>query len=312
MVYKKPETTKKVIEVLKKVGVKKLYISINIPLKKNKEEIIKNNEVIKIVKPITWNCIVKYKKRKKYVDAYTSYDEAIKWFFKNEKEGIILEDDTLPNKSFFIFCTKLLKKYRYNKKISQICGSSFLNQKITNKTNYFFSNYNLCWGYATWRRSIKDYDEQMKEWPIIKKKNIFLNIINDERFLSYWTDIFDAQYKKKFKAWDYRWLYSNWIKKKLSIMPKKHLVQNIGFVKEATHTKIKYKDQFNDLRTEEIESNKKHPEFIKAEDNYDKWLSNKVFKVNKFYIKKKINNNKIYKSLKPFHNILKSVYKNFT
>tara|TARA_B110000037_G_C17083324_1_gene490912 strand:+ start:303 stop:590 length:288 start_codon:yes stop_codon:yes gene_type:complete len=95
-------------------------------------------------------------------------------------------------------------------------------------------------------------------------------------------------------------------------VPKKHLVQNIGFVKEATHTKIKYKDWFNDLKTEEIESNKKHPEFIKPEINYDKWLSNKVFKVNKFYIKNNIKNNKIYKSLKPFHNILKSIYKNFT
>ena len=50
------------------------------------------------------------KKRTKFINAYDSYDQAIKWFFKNEKEGIILEDDTLPSKSFFIFCEKLLLK----------------------------------------------------------------------------------------------------------------------------------------------------------------------------------------------------------
>jgi hypothetical protein len=300
MVYKKPETTLKVVDALRKSAVKNLYISINAPLKYYKEDIFKNYNVINIVKNINWDCVVKYKIRRKYVDAYTSYNEAIKWFFKNEKEGIILEDDTLPNNSFFLFCSQLLKKYRNNKKIAQICGSSFLNQKNIGKTNYFFSNYSLCWGYATWRRSINDYDEHMKEWPIIKKNKVFISIINDKKFLSYWTDIFDIQYKKKFRAWDYRWLYSNWVKKKLSIIPKKHLIQNIGFVKEATHTKIKYKDWFHDLKTEEINEIKYHPSPIQAEINYDKWLSYKVFNVNKFYIKKIIENNKIYKILKSF------------
>lgn len=312
MVYIKPETTLKVVDALRKAAVKNLYVSINTPLKNYKADIVKNNDVINIIKGINWDCKVKYKIRKKYVDAYTSYNEAIKWFFKNEGEGIILEDDTLPNKSFFLFCTKLLKKYRNNKKISQICGSSFVNQENFKEPNYFFSNYNLCWGYATWRRSIRDYDEHMKEWPTIKKNKVFINIINDKKFLSYWTDIFDTQYKKKFRAWDYRWLYSNWVKNKLSIIPKKHLIQNIGFVKEATHTKIKYKDWFHDLKTEEIKDIKYHPSLIEAEINYDKWLSYKVFNVYKFYINKKIKNYRIYKTLKPFFKILKSIYKNFT
>ena len=43
-----------------------------------------------MVKKLNIECKIKYKKRKKYVDAYTSYRDAIKWFFKNEKEGIIL------------------------------------------------------------------------------------------------------------------------------------------------------------------------------------------------------------------------------
>ena len=35
--------------------------------------------------------VIKYKKRKKYVDAYTSYRDAIKWFFKNEKKELFLK-----------------------------------------------------------------------------------------------------------------------------------------------------------------------------------------------------------------------------
>jgi hypothetical protein len=172
MVYIKPETTLKVIKRLREVKVPKIYVSINIPLRNKKSEIKKNKKVIEIIKTIDWNCKIILKKRKNYVDSYTSYKEAINWFFKNEKEGIILEDDTLPNKSFFYFCENMLKIYRNNKKISQICGSSFIN-KIKSKNKYSFSNYTLCWGYATWRRSIKDYDERMLEWPRLKKKNIF-------------------------------------------------------------------------------------------------------------------------------------------
>lgn len=47
----------------------------------------------------------------------------------------------------------------------------------------------------------------------IKKKKYLLKIINDKKFVDYWSDIFDTQYSKTFKAWDYTWLYSNWKKK---------------------------------------------------------------------------------------------------
>ena len=213
MVYIKPETTIKIIERLQDIEPKKIYISINIPTKENEKEIIKNKKVVNILKKINWKCKIKYKKRKKHVDAFTSYKEAIEWFFKNEKEGIILEDDTLPNVSFFKFCSKMLKKYRHNKKISQICGSSFKNFKKTDDF-YFFSNYNLCWGYATWRRSILDFDEKMLSWNKLKKENYLYEIVNDKKFVFYWTSIFEQQFKKKFRAWDYLWLYSNWKKKK--------------------------------------------------------------------------------------------------
>lgn len=286
MVYIKPSTTLKVINRLREIQAPKIYISINVPLKK-KFEIKKNKKVIEIIKTIDWKCKIVLKKRKKHVDAYTSYKDAINWFFKNENEGIILEDDTLPNKSFFYFCEKMLKIYRNDKRISQVCGSSFINKKII-KDKYSFSNYTLCWGYATWKRSIKDFDEKMKDWPYLKKNNYLFKIIKDKKFVEYWRDIFDIQYSKKFRAWDYIWLYSNWKKNKFSIIPHKHLIKNIGFVKEATHTKIRYKDWYNNLETEEFKNLSFKKKSLKLDISYDLWISKKIFKINTIYIKKKI------------------------
>ncbi len=304
MVYIKPKTTIKVINRLRDIRPSKIYISINIPPKENKLDLQKNIKVKKIIKSINWKCKIFIKERKKYVNAYISYRDAINWFFKKEKEGIVLEDDTVPNKSFFIFCSKMLKRYRDDKKISQICGSSFQNQRNGKKPNYFFSNYNLCWGYATWRRSIKDFDESMSNWPKLKKNNYLFKILNNKKFVAYWTEIFDIQFTKKFIAWDYIWLYSNWVKKKISIIPKKHLVANIGFVKGATHTKVKYKDWFNELKTNELKFNDFSPKFKKADLEYDNWLSKSVFKVDKLYLKNKLLKYSIFKKIK-------TVYTNF-
>jgi hypothetical protein len=295
LVYKKPETTKKVVDAIRISKVKKIYISINIPHKKNIEDLEKHKKIIKIINMIDWNCKVIIKKRTRFINAYDSYSQAIKWFFKNEKEGIILEDDTLPSTSFFTFCEKLLKKYRKHRNIAQICGTSFINKKIyKGEPNYFFSNYSLCWGYATWRHSIKDYDYKMKDWENIKKNNIFFDILNNKKFVFYWTFIFDQLYSKKLKAWDYFWLYSNWKNKKISIIPKKHLVQNIGFTKDATHTKLKYRDWYNDLKPSTIKYFNNHPKKIITNVKYDLWVSQMIFKIDKFFQKK----NMFYSSIR--------------
>lgn len=294
MLYKRPETTLQVINSLKKIKANSLYISISVPNeKKNFQDYENHKKVLNILKNIDWNCKIKIRKRKN-IDPYTDWNSAIMWFFKNVKEGIILEDDTVPNKSFFTYSSKLLKKYRNNKNIAQICGTSFLNQKKISGESYFFSNYSLGWGWATWRRSIKDFDEKMKDWPKIKKKKLLLNIINDEKFLYYWTKVFDAQFKNKSKAWDQKWLYSNWKNNKISIIPKKHLVKNIGFDKSATHTKFKH--WYTSLDSKNLIFKDKHPKNIKADLNYDRWLNNHVYGINFHFAKQKIVQNKILKS----------------
>lgn len=286
LVYIKPNTTKKIINVLKKIKAEKIYISINRPPKINNKKLISdNNKVKKIVNSINWKCKVIKKERKHHLDSYNSYKKSVRWFFQKESEGIVLEDDTLPSKDFFEFCTKLLIKYRNNKKISQICGSSFLNEKI-NGANYKFSNYCFCWGYATWRRSIIDFDDDFKKLKTKTNEEFLRKILNNRSFVLYWKTIFNDLFKKKIQAWDYTWMLSNWHKEKLSIIPKKNLIQNIGFVKEATHTKIKYKDWFTDIKPYKMNFNNIHPEVIKPDLKYDKWVSYNIFKTNKFFFKK--------------------------
>ena len=95
----------------------------------------------------------------------------IDWFFENVEQGIILEDDCLPSQSFFWFCKELLNKYKDNEKVMHIAGDNFQSDKKRGNGDYYFSVYNHCWGWATWKRSWGHFDVKMKTFPKFKKQN---------------------------------------------------------------------------------------------------------------------------------------------
>lgn len=293
LLYKKPKTTVQVINALKKVKPKLIYIAINIPpINKNKQDYIDYKKVLKLLDKIDWKCDLKIKKRKKHLSPYDSYKSAINWFFKNEKEGIILEDDTVPNKSFFTFCNQMLKKYRNNNRIALISGTSFYKKENLNKETYFFSNIPFMWGYATWKRTILGRDEKMKNWPK-NKKDVFNKITSDKFFIKYWSKMFNDLYNKKFIAYDFQMAYSNFKNKKLTIFPKKNLVKNIGFGNNATHTKSE--EWYSNLETYELK-NIKHPKQISPDLSYDEWVNLNFFQIKHFYFIKRLKKYKIFKS----------------
>ena len=116
IVYKRTETTRRVFEVIRKVRPSKFYLVADGPKNISQKKIC--DEVISIVeKGIDWDC--NYFKIQSDVNlglarrVQTGLDEV----FSMEKQAIILEDDTLPDPSFFKFCEELLNKYKNNERV---------------------------------------------------------------------------------------------------------------------------------------------------------------------------------------------------
>ena len=239
LVFNRPDTTKKVFAKIKSMKPKKLYIAADGPRENNLNDLEKNIEVKKIVSKIDWDCKVKILYRNKNLGCKLAVSSAITWFFKNEEMGIILEDDCLPNTSFFKYCKELLVKYKDDDRIMILSGNTFINDKIRNKyikSDYFFSKYPHIWGWASWRRAWNKYDINMTNYDEFKK-NKYFKLINN-RFLDrlYWRYIFNLVKNNKINTWDYQWQYSIWVNNGLSIQPKYDLVKNIGFGNDSTHT----------------------------------------------------------------------------
>ena len=276
LLFNRPNLTKKLILNLKKVKPKKIYINIDGPRKNNEEDSRLCKEVTDLIKKnINWKSKINFKINKKNFGCRNSVSKAINWFFSYEKYGIILEDDCIPKKTFFEFCTRMLSVYEYTNQIKVISGSNFQNKKINSK-NYYFSKYAHCWGWATWRRSWKEFDNKMRFWKAFSESKKWQQLHSSSFEEKYWRRKFNLSHLNKIDSWAYPWLASVWYNNGLSITPCYNLVENIGFDSNATHT-YGLKSKYN----YEIQKNKKLNFFkknkIKINSKADQFTFNNFF-----------------------------------
>ena len=175
------------------------------------------------------------------------------------EEGIILEDDCLPNQSFFKFCEEMLERYKDDKRVMHISGDNFQFGMIRGDGDYYFSKLNHVWGWATWKRAWDCYDFDMKSLDKFLSgdyiKGIFTGRISKD-----WINHFKNVKDKKIDTWDYQWTYSMWSYGGLAILPNKNLVKNLGFNRDATHTKESNKVLNSNIAEDLVVS--RHPQLV--------------------------------------------------
>jgi hypothetical protein len=282
IVFNRPSTTTKVFEAIREVQPSRLYIAGDAPRPGNASDLQKCAEVRDIVRKVDWNCSVEYLFQENNLGCSLGPRAAFKWFFDREEEGIILEDDCLPNRSFFLFCKEMLEKYRHDPRIISINGSN-LGYQIPRTDSYTFSLFMNMWGWATWRRSAEKIDYNLAQWKTEKMplytmyKRLRQNVFDlDINWYRYWQHKFDLTVQREnFSWWDWQWIYHQTRDKQLSIVPGKNLVTNIGFTDEATHTKAQ-DNPAAFLAAEEMTFPLNHPVKVKRDLTYEeekvKWV----------------------------------------
>ncbi|MDR0408153.1 MAG: hypothetical protein LBH45_04510 [Campylobacteraceae bacterium] len=273
LVFNRLDTTIKVFNEIKKIQPKKFYIACDGPRENKKNELSKVKEVREyILKNIDWDCEIKTLFRDENLGCKYSISDAITWFFNNEEQGIILEDDCLPNKSFFAFCEKMLEKYKNNLKIGHIGGSNFQKNIKRGDADYYFSAYSHVWGWASWANRWIKYNVELDN---IDNDKFLYKYFKNKNAIKYWSHIFKAMKDKKIDTWDYQWTFTLWNNNQISIIPNKNLISNIGFGDGATHTKFKH-DPFANMPTFEL-TIKKHPLTIQRDDVADNFTFKKCY-----------------------------------
>ena len=236
LVFNRPDTTKKVFEAIRLARPPRLYVAADGPRAGKEGEAERVEQVRKIATAVDWPCDVKTLFRNQNLGCQKAVCQGIDWFFENEEQGIILEDDCLPHLDFFGFCETLLDRYASEERVWVVTGDNFQDGQVWGEGSYYFSRYIHVWGWATWRRAWTQRDMGLNFWPEWKKSPEWALWLPNQIERKFWAQIFDKMYRKEIDTWDFPWTASVWFNRGLTATPNVNLVSNIGFGPDATHT----------------------------------------------------------------------------
>lgn len=277
LIFNRPDTTKKVFEAIRHAKPKKLLVVADGPRSDRPEEAEKCQQTRAIIDLVDWDCEVVTNFADTNLGTKQRISSGLNWAFELVEEAIILEDDCLPDASFFPFCEELLEYYRHDDRVGMICGQNFLFGRKRTDWSYYFSRYHYSWGWATWRRAWQHFDTDMKLWPTIRDGKWLEDIFGDRQAVRYWHLLLDATYENEINTWDYQWMLSIWLQNYLTVVPNVNLISNVGFGEQATRTKEK-DSKYANMPVENMATPLKHPPFVIRDRLADNYIQKTLFK----------------------------------
>jgi len=237
LVFNRPDTTAQVFEAIREARPPRLYVAADGPRKDRPGEKERCRQVREIASAVDWPCELKTLFRDDNLGCGIAVSTAIDWFFENEPEGIILEDDCLPEHSFFLFCQTLLATFRTDERIMLISGHNVQGSWKQDECDYFFSHLGGIWGWASWARAWAKYDKEMPLLHVATNDKSLQHLLGTKLGKHREAQLYSVVHKNT-DTWDFQWGFARHINSGMAVVPSNNLITNIGFGAEATHTHI--------------------------------------------------------------------------
>ena len=294
VMFNRPEQTQQVFEAIRRQRPQQLFVCADGPREGHPTDAAQTQRCRELVQQIDWDCEVQYLFREENLGCKMAVSSGITWFFEQVEMGIILEDDCLPNDSFFMFCREMLIRYKDEERVMHVSGNNFQLGFKRGDASYYFSRQPLIWGWACWRRAWKKYSLSLDDYPILQRNENFGRFIDNLSL--------EQTYKGILNTWDSQWHCSIFRNSGFCISPNENLVTNIGFLENnATNTQIMPK-WLQESCFNELQFPLKHPTKILFHDKADCFIICYIF-----YSKRHRWRKLIFNSL-PF-NVFRILYK---
>ena len=219
------------IKTVQNQGIEKVYVSIDGP--KNEYDYEIQKRIIDFCSKNNLGIDIKLKNFKKNYGCRVAPIEGISWFFKENKFGVILEDDVIVSKKCMELFSYLLEEHFSNKNIMSI--SSF--NEFTNKE--IESIYEIpvfrSWGWASWAERWEmhlDFSKKIRNLSIWQ----IYNLLPKELRLIETAELIKSSQLNLLDAWDYEFNLSHIVNKKKSLTIGGINNYVYGFDDSATHT----------------------------------------------------------------------------
>jgi hypothetical protein len=261
LIFNRPEITSRLVDEIIRAQPPKVLVFADGPRPDHPEDAALIAATKTVVSEAPWPCevLTNYSE----TNLGTKYRPAtgLDWVFQNVEQAVFFEDDCLPHPSFFRFCDELLERYRDDERVMMISGNNFMGGRRLTTDSYLFSHYAGIWGWATWRRAWRHYDDELREWPAVRETRFLQDVLQNEDEVTFWRQCFDRLISGETQTWDHQWQFACWAQRGLSIMPAVNLCTNVGFGPTAQHYK-EFDPKLAAVPVEEMHFPLQHPQSI--------------------------------------------------
>lgn len=234
----------KAVQVIERIGqVKPKRVYLMADQGRNEEERAQSECCRKLVEAaITWDCEVIRDYADENRGVYQNIGEGAKRVLRKEKCAIFLEDDNLPEVTFFQFCKEMLLKYENDTRVLWICGTNYLGDyQPASGESYVFTRHMLPCGWASWAEKFERfYDGEMKlcddKMVLSRIGEVYCNQKVFQQYRGSWMN----EYRRIKKgeqpiSWDYQMDFSIKANNLFGICPCKNQIKNIGVDEDSIH-----------------------------------------------------------------------------
>ena len=279
LIFRRDKITQ-IVDRLREIQASRIYLMADYG--RNDAEIKQAEECRRAAEnAIDWDCEVIKNYAVENRGVYGNIGKGAQWVFEREEMAIFLEDDNLPEVSFFQYCEELLLRYRDNDKVLWICGTNYLGKyDAPNGESYMFTRHLLPCGWASWSsKFLKYYDLDLK---LCDDKKNFAGMRN--RFVStqlYYQYMYRWRAERKrikecgrSKSWDYQMDFALKYYDLYGISPAKNQIKNIGVDEISEHggtsTMNEMTRRFCTMPSYPLEFPLKHPKEVRIDEVYEK------------------------------------------
>lgn len=277
--FNRPDTLQKVFEQVRLARPPKLFLVQDGAREGNQQDTEKIAACRKIVEHIDWECEVHTNYSDVNLGCGVRPQSGISWVLSQEESTIILEDDCVPDQTFFDYCDEMLERYKDDERICYISGLNHFEEWDFGGSSYGFTRGGAIWGWATWRRAWARYDYSaggINDGYIESRIKPILN--GDDTRIKQWKKTNEmVNREEKLSHWDVQWGLVKYAQNQLVIVPKYNLISNIGVGGDSTHaagvgtTHRKYYD-YNNMPVRALEFPLVHPTHMLCDAEYDQLI----------------------------------------
>ena len=239
MAFNRPDNLAVLLDRLREVRPERVFVAVDGPRADRPDEVERVQACRDLMSSIDWDCAVQTLFQDANLGCGRGVTTAISWFFSQVERGIILEDDTIPDPSFFGFCTELLDRYADDERVFAITGCNVVprTRLAAPGDPYRFSQVPVVWGWATWRRSWAQHRLDGTGWHRELPPHMLLRRTGySVPAAAYWATEFELTARGDVDTWDWQLVCAAMTSGQLVATSNTNLVDNIGYGGDATHT----------------------------------------------------------------------------